>query len=323
MGPWHGELGFEALYWLPWLKHWRDTDQIAADRLVPITRGGMSLLYDAPKALELYDMRDPRDVRVENWLTFRQTGWMKQAQIRAFDREVLRDAAKTLGLGRTYHVLHPAWLYQTLQPFFAGERGIAWLQQRSDYRPIPAPVLDGVNLPPQFTAVRFYFRPTFPPTPQTIAFAKATITHIAQQMPVMVLTSGQSLDDHIDYLPTDRTNVTVLAEALPMKPAQNLAVQAAVLGKAAGFVGTYGGFAQLALRLGKPVLSVYDQWQATSMAHLHLSHAVALQQGTTFHAFRVGQLPAMNLLPKVVAAEGSSSKKTPDVAQPTEEAVVA
>src|SRR5690349_23710512 len=63
VGPFRSEVGFEAMYWLPFLERLR-ADGIAPDRMIPITRGGAAAWYGTPTGLELYAMRSPRDVRV-------------------------------------------------------------------------------------------------------------------------------------------------------------------------------------------------------------------------------------------------------------------
>ena len=292
VGPFHGEVGYEALYWLPWLERLRAELAIDPARLIPVSRGGAGLWYGTPTAVELFAMRTPQQVRVENWLQHQQTGFMKQTTVSAFDRAVIQDAAQTLGL-RHYLTLHPAWLYTLLAPFWSGHEGYQWLLDRTRYTTWPAPVLTGVTLPAHFVAVRFYFRATFPWGQQCVNFAKATIKHLARDHHVILLTAGGHIDDHLDFLPKDRTNVTVLSEVLPMTPENNLAVQSAVLAKADAFVGTYGGLAQLALRYGRPVVAFFDAWHSTALAHRQLSEQLALQQGIPFQVLRLGDLPLL------------------------------
>lgn len=306
VGPYRGEVGFETLYWLPFLAAFRHAFDIPADRLIPITRGGAGLWYGAPKALELYAMRTPQDVRVENRIQHTRTGQLKQTHVTPWDRQVLRDAAETLGLSR-YRVLHPAWLYQTLRPFWEAERGLDWLQTRTRFEPFPTLDLQGVTLPERFVAVRYYFRATLRATPMVVEFAKHSIRLLARQTPVVVLNSGHYLDDHLDYVPKDEPNVTVLSDLAPMTPQNNLAVQSAVLQRAMGFVGTYGGMAQLALRLGKPSVSVYEDWQGTALPHRHLSEALALQMGVPFTVLRIADLAQVQAaLPTVTINTPSS-----------------
>ena len=276
----------------------------------------MGLLYDAPVSLELFDMRTPQDVRVANMRQFKETGQMKQRAWTAFDRAIIADAKQTLGRPDAL-VLHPSWMYHDLERFWQGVEGTQPLFKNTRFQTLAPPIVDQLVLPEKFVAVRFYFRPTFPTTPMMISFAKETIKHLAAQVPVVVVNSGQHIDDHLDYLPTDRTNVQVLSEMIPMAAGNNLACQAAVMGKAMAFVGTYGGMAQLALRLGRPVVSVYDEWHSTAMAHMDLSRALAIAQKLPFHVLRVGDLPLLqDVLPRVVlqaAPNRGSSSRAPEM----------
>ena len=302
VGPWKSEVGFESLYWLPFLAKLRHDFNIDPARLIPISRGGASIWYDTPKGVELYQMRTPQQVRIANRLQHQRTGMLKQTTITDFDREVIRDVADTLKL-RRYHVLHPAWMYQTLRPFWDAETGLQWLQQRIRLASLPDLTVNGLQLPERFAAVRFYFRATLKATPLVREFATHTVRMIAKQQPVIVLNNPDFLDDHLDFVPKNEPNVSVLSDLVKLTPENNLAIQSAVLQKSLGFVGTYGGMAQLALRMGKPVISVYDDWHGTALPHRHLSDALALQTGQPFHVLRLNDLPLLqSILPKVITA---------------------
>lgn len=293
-------MGFEALYWLPFLHQWRHECGIERDRLIPISRGGASIWYDAPQGVELYAMRTPQAVRVENRLRQHDAGMMKQTHVRDFDRRVYKDVAETLGL-HGYLTLHPANMYQTLRPFWDGETGIQWLNSRMRFNPFPTFGLDGVTLPEKFIAVRFYFRPTFQRTPLNIEFATHCIRMVAKRQPVVILNNPHMLDDHLDFVPKGEPNVSVLSDLVDLTPQNNLAIQGAVLQRAMGYVGTYGGMAQLALRMGKPSISLYDEWHGTALPHRHLSDALALNLGVGFNVVRVGDLPQLqSVLPSVI-----------------------
>jgi hypothetical protein len=301
VGPWRGEVGFEALYWTPFLNSLREHFEIPAERLIPITRGGFGALYRTPMYLELYAMRSPQDIRIENRLQHQQTGMLKQMTITPWDRAVLTDAAKTLNLTK-YHVLHPAWMYQALAPFWDAARGAAWLDPQLNYTLLPQPALEGVTLPERFVCVKFYARATFPANPMTANIARETIKQLASQTPVVLLTTDLHADDHLDFtLKEPIPNVQRLSDLTTVTPETNLALQAAVLSRSLGFVGTYGGVAQLALRLGKPSISLYTDWGGTAWAHKHLSEMVASRMNLAFQVQRVSELPMLQTsLPKFV-----------------------
>jgi ADP-heptose:LPS heptosyltransferase len=262
----------------------------------------MGVLYGTPTYLELYAMRKPEDIRVENRIQHQQTGMLKQMRTSAFDKQVIRDAAETLKL-KDYHVLHPKWMYQSLSPFWDGHQGMAWLMPKLAFTIPKLELSPGVQLPEKFVAVRFYARATFPAHPMTADVARETIKHLAKDQAVIVLNAGGFFDDHLDFeLKAPIPNVFKLGDLLQLTPENNLGAQAAVLSKSLGFVGTYGGLAQLALRLKKPSISLYTDWGGTAWPHRTLSEMLAVTMGVPFNVLRVGDLPLMqSVLPKFVA----------------------
>lgn len=291
IGPWRGEVGFEALYWLPWLMKLRKDLKLKEERLFPIGRGGSAAWYHTPQGFELYAMRDPKDVRIENREQHLRTGKLKQETVTAFDRQVVKDCAETLKLSK-YLTLHPAWMYATLSDFWEGETGLTSLQRQAEFVPIAKPDLpDGATLPEKFVAVRFYIRYTYPPHDHLITFAKETIKQLARQTPVVLLHSETHADEHVDIHAKGIENVTTLSDHVALTPETNLVTLSAVLARSLGFVGTYGGLAQLALRLQKPSVSFYHEWGGTALAHKHLADALATTTNVPFVVHRLGELP--------------------------------
>lgn len=290
VGPWLSEVGFETLYWIPFLERLVQ-DGLDRSRLIPISRGGASAWYGTETGLEIYAMRSPQEVRVElrqRFASARQSA--KQLTWTPFERQLVKDAAETLKL-RSYLTLHPRWMYHVLSPFWEGHLGLAWLQQRTAFATLPAPPLpDTVRLPEQFVTARFYIRPTF--TDKMTGMAISAVKQLAGQMPVVMLSSGFQADDHRD-LEIVGDNVLQLADLASLNPETNLAVQSAVLARSTAFVGTYGGFAQLALRLGRPVSSYYETWHGTMIAHKHLADTLGTIMGVPCLVTGMRDLPLL------------------------------
>jgi len=299
-GPFRGEVGFEALYWVPFLR----ALNLPPSRLIPITRGGAHLWYPAERHVELYDLRDPRDVRVENLYQKKQLGLLKQVRWTAFDRAVVREAGRALGLSG-YHVLHPSWMYQTLEPFWDNQRGLAWLMHRVRPEPLPLVEADGLTLPDEYVAVRFYYRYTFPPSETSKAVAIETIKQLAKQHTVIVLNADVHADEHADVPLPAMANVIQLKGQPVVSPQNNLAIQSAILSRALGFVGTYGGLAQLALMFRKPTVSVFTEWGGTAMAHKHYADALATSFGVANQVLRVTDIALLReVLPAIMFEQG-------------------
>lgn len=310
VGPFVGEVGFEVLYWLPFLAKLRKELGIDPARMMAVTRGGAGAWYQVPKGIELYQVRPPKVLRQQQRLAFMQKKSMKQTAWTAFERGMIADIRKAVGQQDAL-LLHPSWMYRLLDPFWQARRGINWLNQFllfEQFGPMPLPA--GVTLPEKYVAVKFYARPTFPIESVSVDFAKASITQLAAQVPVILLNQNGHFDDHLDLMPakTLPANVYRMTDLFPVTPENGLTVQSMVLSRAMGFVGTYGGTAQLALRFGRPVLSVYHEFKDTAWAHRHLSELLATHYGVPFVVQRMGDLPALQqAMPQMLLDQTSIS----------------
>lgn len=308
-GPMKGEVGFEALYWVPFLRKLG----ISRERLIPITRGGAHLWYPADRHVELYALRTPKQIRVDNLHTHMRTGMLKQQAWTDLDREVIREAAKSLGLTR-YLVLHPHWMYGQLTAFWEGREGFAWLEERTQIESLPAIEASGAKIPDHYVAVRFYARSTFPFSEACQTIAVETVKKLAARQPVILLNSGLHVDDHLDLEIPPMPNVFQMTELFKVTAQNNLGVQSALLSKAQGFVGTYGGLAQLALLYKKPTISFYQDWKGTAVAHRQLMEMIALQMGVCCQVVRITDIPLMHaVLPNVSVTVGPASSSAAKV----------
>ena len=105
VGPWRSEVGFESLYWLPWLTAWRQRWKIPKDRLIAVSRGGAGVWYDAAHSVELFDYVPLEDLRKALLKDAAQNGSIKQQVLTAFEQKLLPLVAESLGL-RRYLVVH-------------------------------------------------------------------------------------------------------------------------------------------------------------------------------------------------------------------------
>jgi len=300
-GPFLGEAGLECLYWLSFLETLKQAG-VKSERIIPIGRGGSAAWYGTQQGVETYAMRTPQQVRIETLVKRAKTGMTKQMVNTPFDRAIIRDAADNLGL-KSYHTLHPSWMYQTLQPYWNGHRGLDWLHSRAMYGLLPPPALpEGMTVPDgDFVCVKFYFRSTFDYKQESLHLAKAVVKKLSDQSPVLILNTGVHADDHRDMEFKAMPNVYQLRDCLTLTPSNTLWAQSAAIARAQGFVGTYGGLAQLAQRFGKGAVTFYTQWGGTLMQHKHLSDAIALRTNIPFVVLQVQQLALLSIvLPMVV-----------------------
>lgn len=296
LGPWRSEVGFELLYWIPFLTAFRERYQIPRDRLVYLGRGGSAQWFDAAGRADLFEFLPLDAARQLSLQSTQQTGSLKQHTEEAWERHVCALAATSLGL-RHYQILSPSWMYRLLAPFWTGHQPLAWLD-RQCLHPVTvrAPALDPAlhqRLPAQYIAMRWYARATWPLREDLVLWTRRLVEAVASRIPVVLIRSGIHADDHADIELGPIKNVVLLTDLAPMGILDNLAIQSAVIAHAKGYVGTYGGMAQGAMRWGVPTVALYQQFGQTSPAHLHLTQSLSLKSGVPFIATQPQSLDAI------------------------------
>lgn len=310
LGPWRSEVGFELLYWIPFICALRERYGISRDRLIAIGRGGSAAWYDAAGTADLYERMPVDEARTISVQASQQTGSMKQIGSADWERHVCALTAHGLGL-KKYHVFSPSWMYQLVAPFWEGQQPIGWLDQHLlQAVKMPAPPLApelASQLPAKYVAMRWYARPTWPLREDLVLWTRKAVAAVAERTPVILMDSGIHADDHADIALGNIPNVLKLSDFTEQTPLNNLAIQSSVIARASAYVGTYGGMAQGAMRWGVPTVALYDQFGQTSPAHLHLSQSLSLKTGVPF---LVGRPKDLDQLLQFVSAN-SGQKMAP------------
>lgn len=280
VGPWLGEVGFEVLYWIPFL-HWLfERHAVAPERVTVVSRGGVEPWYDSlcGRYVEIFDSLTPEEFRRATLELWAQTGGLqKQVEVRPWDEQVL-DA--TVGPDwRTQALLHPQLMYRLFRNVWQAALPMRDFLDRAVHRPWARPDPGAVDLPPDFAAVRFYFRDSFPDTPANRALVARVIDRLAERAPVVLLNTGVVVDEHEDAEPAD--DPRVLRPLAGVDPARNLAVQSAVVARARLFAGTYGGLAHLAPFYGVPTVGFASDPREINPVHLALARRTADVYGTS------------------------------------------
>lgn len=270
-GPWLGEVGFELLYWVPFLAWFAERFSVAPERLVVLSRGGTRSWYEpfAGGYRDVLDYVTPEAFKAHHEARVREIGEQKQVRLTGLERSLLATMTADDGLASA-PVLHPSLMYRVLRPYWWGHLGPEWVQRHARYRPLPRlPRGDLPRLPDSYTAVKFYFNDCFPSTEATRAHVREIVSRLAARGPVVSISAGIDLDDH-GGCRIEAGGVLDLAGATP--PSRNLHVQSAIVAHADAFVGTYGGFAYLAPFLGVPCKAYYGDPDGFSRTHLTMAH---------------------------------------------------
>lgn len=299
VGPWTSEVGYEALYWLPFLHRAVDRYAIPSSRVVALSRGGTQAWYSgiADRYVEIFDLVDPREFAAEA-AARRDRGDQKQLGASEFDRLLLARASERLGLVDPI-AWHPGLMYQMLRAFWYGDRSLDYLLRHADFhrlrahlsRAHAAPADQDPPLPAGYAAVKFYTGQALPDTPQNRATLHRFVERLAARMPVVLLDTAWSVDEHRDYAFDAIPGVTTLRPSLD--PATNLGLQTRVIAGARLFLGTCGGLAWLAPLLGVETLAVYEDDRYLT-AHLYASrYAYRYTNAARFSALDIRALRAV------------------------------
>jgi len=250
VGPWLSEVGYEVLYWVPFVRWVQSQFRIPASRFVVVTRGGAASWYSdiTTSAVELFDLMSPDDYAARNaQRSAEDRGTLKQFGVSPMDREIVVEVERRIGASRT-NVLHPSLMYQLFHQFWLGHRPPSFLEKRTRYQLISPPEVVLPPLPAQYVAVKFYSAASLPPTDSVRRALQSIVLGLAEQAPVVMLDTGLTLDDHEDYSFAAASRIHSVRESL--QPRDNLAVQTAIISRASSFVGTCGALAWLAPMLG-------------------------------------------------------------------------
>jgi hypothetical protein len=256
VGPWLSEVGYEVLYWVPFLRWYCDRYGVDPSRLVVVSRGGVASWYRdvATRYIELLDLYDVPTFAARNAERQRQ-GEQKQHAMADFDREILSRVREQLGDERAT-VCHPSVMFRLLRQFWLGNESLQYVQEHTKYVRVDLGDVPGVPvLPERFVAMKFYSGKAIPATERNRQLLRALVERVAAESPVVSLDTGLAVDEHQDLLFDGIPGVMHLASHLT--PQRNLGVQAAVIQRASAFVGTCGGLAWLAPLLGTKTLAVY------------------------------------------------------------------
>jgi hypothetical protein len=278
-GPWLAEVGYEVLYWIPFLRWFCDHHGVPRDRLVVVSRGGMDALYAgmAGTYADIFDVMSPAELAAGNAerRSAHEGGGQKQSGLSAADEAILVAVRSRLGVADG-PVCHPSLFFRLFRHVWYGNlpMDFLWTHTRYTRRVLDLPAPPG--LPAGFVAMKLYGGPALSTAPATKRRVREMVSRVAAERPVVLLETALEIDEHRDLDLRDIPNVTSAARL--MTPRTNLAVQLALLTHARGFVGTCGGLAWEAPFLGVPTVGVCDSEDALAV-HLFVARQAGRAAG--------------------------------------------
>jgi hypothetical protein len=267
-GPWLSEVGYEVLYWVPFLRWVKAAYRIPDERIVVMSRGGTASWYRdiSPRYVEALDHAAPQNLAGRP-----AVGALKQRDISDLDRRLIERASDAAGRG-PLQVLHPSLMFRWFAPFWSGHETLGFVERHTRFARIQAPDIGApFALPSDYIAVKFYGARSLPDDPGVRTQLRSMVDALSERFPIVQLDTGLGLDDHADVRldPSDRT----ISISGRLDARTNLAVQTRIIAGARMFVGTCGSLAWLAPLLGVRTVPVFTD-ASFLHAHLHLARRV-------------------------------------------------
>lgn len=275
VGPWISEIGFELLYWIPFLNWATAYGKLGTDRLWILSRGGTATWYRhlTPNYLEIFDHVGPGEFRARNEARMSQQGGLKQHGLSELDQELIGVAEQRIGAYR-HHVLHPSLMYQLYRPYFLKSSPPRLIEEFALYRRIFAGRDENPPdwLPDDYVAVKLYGNLALRDSEATRSMIRHLLRTLASETEVVILDTGFRYDDHSDLPAESLDRIHDLRGR--SEPHNNLDVQTRVIRNARAFYCTYGGFSYLAPLCGVPTVTFYSEPNAFKVEHLELAQRV-------------------------------------------------
>jgi hypothetical protein len=274
VGPWLSEVGFEILYWIPFL-NWVMTEyKVDRERITVISRGGAEKWYNTISSnyVDIFDHFTEDEFRVKNQDRILATGGQKHINISRFDEEIIQVVRETSGNMSEFGWLHPSLMYGLFRYYWGNRSPVSLVERHSEYRrfrPISGEEVSR-HLPDRYVAAKFYFSNCFPDTETNRQFIAELLRTLAKETHVVVLSTGLNLDDHKDLDVTPSSRIHVINDLIT--PRNNLDIQTQVTGRATAFVGTYGGFSYLAPHYGVPSVAFFSREDKFLQVHLDVAN---------------------------------------------------
>ena len=295
-GPWLAEVGYEVLYWIPFLRWFCDAHAVSRDRLIVVSRGGMEAAYSdiASRYVDLFDLITPDELATRNAerRADHEGGGQKQSRASTLDDELIAAACKRLGVANPA-VCHPSLLFGLFRHVWHGNLPMDFFWRRARYALMPSPASEPIaGLPNDFIAVKFYNGPALSISDDTRESVRRLVAQASSIAPVVCLDTNFGIDEHRDFDLRGLPDVTS-AGAL-MTARTNLGVQISIISRSRFFLGTCGGLAWLAPFLRVPTVAVYDNDRVLASHLLIARQASALVGAAEFSPLDLRALHRIN-----------------------------
>jgi len=278
IGPWSSEVGFELLYWIPFLRKLFGEAGISPGRVIAVSRGGAAPWYH-DLADRYHDLMEP--FSHDEYLEYthqreREQGVKKQLDQVACERVLLAQLSDEFDQPI---VFHPSLMYRLFAAVWRGMRPTDFALDRCRHVPVPRQQELPEDFPlrsQSYSAVKLYCSDAWPDNEKNREHIRRLLAELAKRQPLVVLQASFAMDEHRDHAVP--AGVEIIDASRWLEPRTNLAVQTAIVAHAAELHTTYGGFAYLGGLLDTPTRAYYSR-DGFVKEHLEFSSRVFAENG--------------------------------------------
>ncbi len=274
VGPYLSDVGFELLYWRPFVAWMHEHYGERTAPVIALSRGRVGDWY-ASRATDYVDACDLVDFDTfltRNRQRVRATGSWKQKVVADFDRELL-DALSARFDDVEPEVLHPSLIFRVCSRIWNGTLPHDWLAEHGVYDYLqPTLTRDDTICPPEpYVVASFWFSSCFTDTRQHRHLIHLALSELSQRMPVVVVDTGgfpgvpESLDASGD----------IRVVPGPQHSEGQLGLQSRIIAGSRAYVGSFGNISQLAPFFRVPSLLVFDEEGGHSAHHRRTARTIA------------------------------------------------
>ncbi len=261
IGPYLSDIGFEILYWIPFVRWIMKEFNVKKENTIVISRYGTRVWYsDITKDyVDILELMDEPEFEKEQAIRIKTAGNIKQFTVSEFEKNIINEVLDNKNMG-DYELLHPSTMYKLFTSVWNQTFPINYILDHLEFKNITDKPDTAVSLPchlPQeFIAVRLDNTAYIPATPQTTYMVKLLVEKIADRMPVVLLNNGIEVDFHKEWaIDFDHENIFKITGQTDRR--QHFFLQTQIMQKASGFFGTHGGASYLAALCDIPSLTFY------------------------------------------------------------------
>ncbi|MBA2849533.1 hypothetical protein G4V39_08775 [Thermosulfuriphilus ammonigenes] len=273
VGPWLSEVGFEILYWIPFLNWAFERFNLEKDRIIVISRGGVEAWYNGiyKHYIDIFDFFGEEDFKNKNQRRIEITGAQKHNIISDFDYEILEIVKSKLNITE-FDWFHPSLMYQMFQSYWRRKAPISLIESYTNYKKFNRNVIknNDIDLPNKYIAVKFYFSSCFPDTKENRMMISQLLNFFSTYIDIVLLATNIDIDDHVDFSLNANGRIHLIKDKMTLR--NNLEIQTKVIANSLAFFGTYGGFSYLAPFYGVPSVAFYSNEENFLPVHLDVAY---------------------------------------------------